>query len=97
MAVGSVDTLQLSVPITDEEDPSPVRSNQCAELLAAKMGIEFLEVLDLLAEMNKDPSRPKKEPPTWIIATDSDYVVRGMTEWLPAWKIRISLYPSKNF
>lgn len=94
MAVGSVDTLQLSVPITDEEDPSPVRSNQRAELLAAKMGIEFL---GLLAEMNKDPSRPKKEPPTWIIATDSHYVVRGMTEWLPAWKVRISLYPSRNF
>ncbi|KAG8527406.1 uncharacterized protein KY384_007558 [Bacidia gigantensis] len=23
---------------------------------------------------------------TWIIATDSEYVVKGITEWLPTWK-----------
>ncbi|KAL8660085.1 MAG: hypothetical protein Q9226_000077 [Calogaya cf. arnoldii] len=30
------------------------------------------------------------EPPTaeksWVITSDSEYVVKGMTEWLPAWK-----------
>ena len=23
----------------------------------------------------------------WIIATDSEYVAKGMTEWLPQWKV----------
>lgn len=23
----------------------------------------------------------------WIIATDSEYVVKGMTEWLPRWRV----------
>lgn len=96
MAVGSIEALQLSAPITDAMDPFPVRSNQRAELLAAKEGLRFLAVLAEMIE-NKSHQRPKGEHRTWIIATDSDYVVRGMTEWLPAWKVRISLYPSKNF
>lgn len=28
--------------------------------------------------------------PQWIIASDSEYVVLGMTKWLPKWKIRMS-------
>ena len=27
------------------------------------------------------------ERKSWVIATDSEYVVKGMTEWLPAWKV----------
>ncbi|KAL9028154.1 MAG: hypothetical protein Q9196_003436 [Gyalolechia fulgens] len=32
----------------------------------------------------KPPSQDLKDQ--WIIATDSEYVVKGMTEWLPRWK-----------
>ncbi|KAL8915909.1 MAG: hypothetical protein Q9172_006570 [Xanthocarpia lactea] len=32
---------------------------------------------------NHNPNEAEK---VWIIATDSEYVVKGMTEWLPAWK-----------
>ncbi|KAJ5029793.1 hypothetical protein J3E73DRAFT_379654 [Bipolaris maydis] len=36
-----------------------------------------------------NPSRtknPKRGAAAWIVATDSEYVVKGMTEWLPKWK-----------
>ena len=25
--------------------------------------------------------------PGWVVTTDSEYVVKGMTEWLPKWKV----------
>ena len=25
----------------------------------------------------------------WIVATDSEYVVKGITEWLPTWKVSV--------
>ena len=28
----------------------------------------------------------------WVVATDSEYVVKGMTEWLPAWKVNLIPY-----
>ena len=59
-------------------DNFPLRSNQRAELCAAKLGVE------LLAEAYAEESKAK----AWIIATDSEYVVKGMTEWLPTWKVR---------
>ncbi|KAF2087069.1 ribonuclease H-like protein [Saccharata proteae CBS 121410] len=66
------------MPITDTFDDFPIRSNQRAELCAAKAGLEFLaEVYDI---------KPEKEAEIWIIATDSEYVVKGMTEWLLTWK-----------
>lgn len=29
----------------------------------------------------------------WIIASDSEYLVKGITEWLPNWKVR---FPFSN-
>jgi ribonuclease HI len=71
---------QLSIPITDAEDNFPLRSNQRAELCAAQVG------LDLLAQAHTN--QLKSEVNAWIIATDSEYVVKGITEWLPTWKVR---------
>lgn len=34
---------------------------------------------------NFNPNEAEKK--VWIIATDSEYVVKGMTEWLPTWKV----------
>ncbi|KAF3389913.1 Ribonuclease H [Talaromyces pinophilus] len=79
VAVGSTDATQLSIPITDSEDTFPVRSNQRAALYAAKSGLGYLAELDEL-----DPKERSSE--AWIIATDSEYVVKGLTEWLPTWR-----------
>lgn len=73
------------MPITDLEDPSLVRSNQRAELHAA--------VVQFFADTHKkntvdeplDPS--EQELRALIVACDSEYVVKGMTEWLPAWRV----------
>ncbi|KAL5404080.1 hypothetical protein PMIN04_012664 [Paraphaeosphaeria minitans] len=59
-------------------DNIPLRTNQRAELCAAKLGLDFL------AEAHT--KEPKGKAEAWIIATDSKYVVEGMTEWLPTWK-----------
>jgi ribonuclease HI len=83
VACGNDDSSQLSKPITDRVDNLPLRSNQRAELCAAKSGLEFF------AEAStKDP---KREAAALIVATDSEYVVKGMTEWLPKWKVCISV------
>jgi ribonuclease HI len=61
-------------------DNFPLRSNQRAELCAARLGVELLA-----------RTRVKGKAEAWIIATDSEYVVKGMTEWLPKWKVCISV------
>ena len=95
VAIGSTDASQLSIPITDSEDSFPVRSNQRAELYAARLGLLFLAGLDEL--YTKKLSRQlKEEPKAWIIATDSEYVVKGLTEWLPTWRVCFD-YSNKDF
>jgi ribonuclease HI len=81
-AYGNDDSSQLSKPVTDMVDNFPLRSNQRAELCAARLG------LDLVAEARTEECSSEAE--VWIIATDSEYVVKGMTEWLPTWKVRFS-------
>jgi ribonuclease HI len=83
VACGNDDSSQLSKPITDKVDNFPLRSNQRAELCAAKSGLEFF------AEAYTKDS--KSEAAALIVATDSEYVVKGMTEWLPKWKVCMSV------
>ncbi|KAH5365292.1 hypothetical protein HBI68_181080 [Parastagonospora nodorum] len=85
VAYGNNDVSQLSIPITDDEDHFPLRSNQRAELYAARLGLAFLAEA---AHINTQEAsgKPKNKLADWIIATDSEYVVKGMTEWLPKWK-----------
>jgi ribonuclease HI len=78
-AYGDDEGSQLSKPVTDIVDNFPLRSNQRAELCAARLGLE------LIAEAHRGES--DSETIAWIIATDSEYVVKGMTEWLPRWKV----------
>lgn len=79
------------------QDDFPVQSSQRAELCAAKIDLEFLVAAN---DDNKWESTgdPKDESEAWIIAAGSEYVVRGVTEWLPRWKImRLSWQkPSKT-
>jgi ribonuclease HI len=53
-------------------DNFPLRSNQRAELCAAKLG------LDLVVEARTEEYSSEAE--VWIIATDSEYIVKGITE-----------------
>lgn len=79
VAHGSDNSSQFSIPITDIVDNFPFRSNQRAELCAAKLGLEFLAEASVM--------HYKGEARAWILATDSAYVVKGITEWLPTWRV----------
>ena len=61
--------------MTDAVDPDAVRTNQRAELLAAIEGLKKLE------ENRFEPVH------TCIVITDSAYVVKGITEWFPTWRV----------
>ncbi|KAL1741183.1 ribonuclease H-like domain-containing protein [Schizophyllum fasciatum] len=73
---------QFSAPVTEEMDPGQRRTSQRAELLAALMGVQRALGGDVHDYPGYDAAAPKER----IIATDSEYVVKGMTEWLPQWK-----------
>lgn len=82
VAVGEDERSQLAKPVDDELDAFPKRTSQRAELLAALEGLRFITMIDHLN--SKKHTTDSKE---WVITTDSEYVVKGMTEWLPAWKV----------
>jgi ribonuclease HI len=86
VAYGKNDGSQLSMPITDSADNFALRTNQRAELYAAKLGLEFLAEADRI-NTTEPSDKLKGESKAWIIATDSEYVVKGMTEWLPTWRV----------
>ena len=82
---------QQAIPITSSLDPGQKRTSQRAELLAALTALEFIAEADRLnskkakkKSRNHDPGQSEK---AWVIATDSEYVVKGMTEWLGTWKV----------
>lgn len=84
----------FAVPVTADIDPYTARrTSQRAELLAA---IKALEMVRDDADRMRYAGctwklavrrRPRWEP-AWVVAADSEYVVKGMTEWLPRWKLR---------
>ncbi|KAG9309761.1 ribonuclease H-like domain-containing protein [Chiua virens] len=78
-------TMQWAIPVDDDIDPAPVRTSQRAELLAAIHG------LSKLAESEDRTQKPGVHKDsdnmiTWVITSDSEYVVSGITEWAPTWK-----------
>jgi ribonuclease HI len=74
---------QWSLPVDGDVDPSPIRSSQRAELLAAIEGICRLGDVRLAIDGKTDSNRSKM-----VLATDSEYVCKGVTEWMPRWKVR---------
>ncbi|KAG6918196.1 hypothetical protein DXG01_015985 [Tephrocybe rancida] len=80
---------QWAIPVEADVDPNRRRTSQRAELLAA---IEGLKRLDDAEEGTEEPRRKHSKDPNdkseWVIATDSEYVVKGMTECYPTWKAR---------
>lgn len=85
------DTHQFSDPVDDTLDPLAKRTNQRAELLAALEGLK--KVCDSDEGWMEDDYEIRKvylgaQPPLEVIVTtDSEYVVKGMTKWLPNWKV----------
>jgi len=90
---GYDETHQFSFPVDDILDPDEPRTSQRAELLAALVGLQ--KICDI-TDMEEDDeygcprqNHAHRNAPSrdWIIiATDSKYVVSGMTEWLPRWR-----------
>ncbi|KAH7921970.1 ribonuclease H-like protein, partial [Leucogyrophana mollusca] len=72
---------------------SGLRTSQRAELLAALEGLRRIckEDEEALAEAYEEERQRLMrgeftDPTCLIVVTDSEYVVKGMTEWVPAWK-----------
>ncbi|KAI9568214.1 ribonuclease H-like domain-containing protein [Boletus coccyginus] len=80
---------QFSIPVGDRLDPGGRRTNQRAELLAAIRGLKKIckhDKENLLGKMEEHGVDLDSESPEIIITTDSEYVVKGMAEWLPRWR-----------
>ncbi|KAL8845456.1 MAG: hypothetical protein Q9205_002453 [Flavoplaca limonia] len=86
VAMGTVEKWQYAIPITTHMDHGQRRTSQRAELLAALSGLQRMVAIVQLSEPGNDGEK------SWVIATDSEYVVKGMTEWLPAWKLCIYMH-----
>ena len=89
VTMGTHEGWQYAVPVTGNMDCGWRRTSQRAELLAALSGLRLMVAADqlkLLKQLEKS-GPPTGERQSWVIATDSEYVVKGMTEWLPAWKV----------
>ncbi|KAF8805424.1 ribonuclease H-like protein [Phlegmacium glaucopus] len=80
------DSFSWSITVDDTLD-SARRTSQRAELLAA---IEGLKLYDLVNHSSSKVCRSAKEDydATYIVVTDSEYVVKGITEWFPEWRSR---------
>ena len=91
IAGGEEPSNQLAQPITSSLDPGQKRTSQRAELLAALAALAYMAEADRLNEEKVEKKdrddRLRDSHKAWVIATDSEYVVKGMTEWLRTWKV----------
>ncbi|KAH7884255.1 ribonuclease H-like domain-containing protein [Phlebopus sp. FC_14] len=92
IAVGLPDDVcqhQWALPVDDNLDPGKKRTNQRAELLASLEGLKKVCELDAEGIAGcMEQGGYEDDTDVIVIATDSEYVVKGMTEWVPAWKQR---------
>lgn len=92
IAYGSEPGSQHDIPITETSDSGQRRTSQRAELWAATYGLAFVKKAARRSERLKTKEERATNPDGQsedliIIATDSEYVVKGMTQWLPTWKV----------
>ncbi|EJD54059.1 ribonuclease H-like protein [Auricularia subglabra TFB-10046 SS5] len=85
IALGSDEGDQWAVHVDDSVDPGAQRTSQRAELLAAIKGVELFTERWLTHEEDDHANNPD-DIVDLIIATDSEYVCKGMYEWYPTWK-----------
>ena len=101
MTIGDDEEYRWSIAVEDAVDPDGPRTNQRAELLAAIEGLKRLEIVNRIQAIDEamgkrdshhklarrhtdDPRSP------YIVVADSEYVVKGITEWFPTWRVRLS-------
>lgn len=91
VASGYGENCQRAIPITEMLDQGQRRTSQRAELLAAIAGLDHMaernRINKLVRVERSEAFGLRAATKSWIIATDSEYVVKGMTEWLPSWKV----------
>ncbi|KAG6914512.1 hypothetical protein DXG01_016844 [Tephrocybe rancida] len=84
-----------SIPVDETIDGNAPRTSQRAELLAAIMGLQILSETDAdfddqVSEAHGGPTRAQRhrglDPHKFVVTTDSEYVVKGMTEYFPLWR-----------
>lgn len=97
IAIGDRRTLQWSMPIDDSLDPGAKPTSQRAELVAALEGVRKMAKLDKecygLSHGDSDEDEDEASgTKIWIVTTDSEYVVKGMTDWLPKWRVRLGYF-----
>jgi ribonuclease HI len=85
---GEEPAYQWSLPV-DGIDPVLVRTSQRAELLAAITGVDRLGEYLLDQRSNDSIWKPAHNGSLaeMVVATDSEYVCKGVTEWMPKWKV----------
>jgi ribonuclease HI len=81
IATGIPDEARSSIPIHHAMDPSGRRTSQRAELLAAIHGLRRALDLEAVSEQGHPPQSGDSLENVIVIAADSEYVVKGMTEW----------------
>jgi ribonuclease HI len=92
IAIGD-DGFSWSIAVDDTMDSGP-RTSQRAELLAAIKGLKKLKevnhsCLDVEYASEENSTIAKQDHrATFIVVTDSEYVVKGITEWFPSWQVR---------
>lgn len=98
-ALGIFKEQQFSLPVTKARDYDGPRTSQRAELLAAYHGLIGLR------NDQRFNVRPERETggagehgkEVWVVAMDSEYVVKGVAEYYPQWKVRLPSFASVFF
>lgn len=93
IAFGNSASFQRPIPITEGNDPGFRRTNQRAELIAAIAGLELLEHDDNeWSQLNGQMwTRQRRSGGGLVVATDSEYVVKGITDWLHSWRVSVAI------
>lgn len=87
--IGALKTYEFSLPVDVQMDGSMPRTSQRAELLAG------IEGLNLLIDYHRQSLYGLPDPESdsrkwrWVVASDSEYLVRGVSEWFAGWKVSI--------
>ena len=91
ITIGTEEEFCWSIAVDDAVDPDAAQTSQRAELLAAIEGLKKLEERhETYYTAATDPKQEDRNE--YVVSTDSEYVVKGITEWFPAWRVSPSLW-----
>ena len=101
ITIGDDEAYRWSIAVDAAVDPYGTRTNQRAEVLAAIEGLKHLHNVNRIqavyeamgeGDTHRKLARRHTDDPhsTYIVVSDSEYVVKGITEWFPTWRVRHS-------